>query len=133
MSDDGKTMSRDKYLKLPLSGRFAALLKFPYTDYFPKVDRDHDYEERTATAVAKTREWILKECENKEAKRVANQDESEEDEDSDNSRPVNMGPGGPTKPPAAEKAEYYSYFIGALPSCDTLNVGFDINPETRAW
>ena len=94
MSDAGKTMSRDEYLKLPLSGRFAALLKYPFTDHFPKVNRGHDYEERTATAVAKIREWILKACKDEEAERVANRDEYKDDEDSDNSPPVNMGPGG---------------------------------------
>ncbi len=133
MNDAGKTMSRDKYLKLPLSGRFAVLLKYPFTDYFPKVNRDHDYEERTATAGAKTRKWILKACEDEEVERVANRDKYKEDEDSDDSPPVNMGPGGPIQKPATERAEHYYYFIDTLPSCDALNIGFDINSEDRAW
>ena len=137
MSGASKTMSKDEYLKLPLSGRFAASLKYPYTDHFLTVDRGHDYEERTATAVAKTREWFRKRCGDEEAdraaERVANCDEYEDDEDSDDSQPVNMGPSGPIQDPATEKAEYYSYFIDTLPSCDALNIGFDISPENRAW
>ena len=45
MSDASKTMSKNEYLKLPLSGKFVASVKYPFTDYFPTVDRGHDYEE----------------------------------------------------------------------------------------
>ncbi len=133
MSDASKTMSKNEYLKLPLSGKFVASVKYPFTDYFPTVDRGHDYEERTATAVAKTQEWILTACKDEEADRVAeraaNRDEYEDDEDSDDT----PGPGASIQTPAIKKAEYYSYFIDTLPSCDALNIGFDISPENRAW
>ncbi len=136
MSDASKTMSKDEYLKLPLSGKFVASVKYPFTDYFPTVDRDHAYEGRTAIAVAETRKWFQKRCEDEEDDRAADRavyrDEYGDDEDSDDSQPVNMG-GAPIQDPATAKFKYYSYFIDTLPSCDTLNIGFDISPENRAW
>ena len=133
MSVASKTMSKDEYLNLPLSGKFAASVKYPFIDYFPTVDRGHAYEERTAIAVAETQKWFQKRCENEEddkaAARAVYRDEYGDDDDSDDT----PGPGVPIQTPVAEKVDYYSYFIDTLPSCDALNIGFDISPEKRAW
>jgi hypothetical protein len=100
----------------------------------PYLIRHADHASRTATAATETKEWVLRTCIAAEARRIAernehpNEHDSDSDSDGDGYGHIDMG-GIPHRPSAAEIAATKYPFIDALPFCDAMTAGFDIDFE----
>jgi hypothetical protein len=92
------------------------------------------YASRTTIAATETKEWVLRTCIAAEARRAAEPAEHTDDHDSDSGSDgdsyghVNMG-GIPHRLSAAEIAATKYPLIDALPFCDAMTAGFDIDFE----